>query len=334
MLSFTLEDALIDNPDTKGYYLYLYRDGDVVFYVGQSKDPIERIRQHLGRALPYWPDAIGQLILDNAPASFIEWKIDLFTLSDCLEAVQAHWVSQASSFQNLVNTFYDPDLVNRAEEALIAHYRPHLNVLNATKYTNPLPERYVSKRIVSIPMPGQRSPQDLRRENFHRWLFPFTRLLEPPQGRFVVVLLGLPGSGKTALVQDWLQSFQWLQSYRKQENFLKYVPILEQETPFRFCKRMLQERGTELHVSDVSHGMPELGKQLRAASIRFLLLDQAERCSPLLLSCLRVYLYEQWGISLLFIGKMQFAKKLSRDEALNAIILSHQKIEALDEKSE
>ncbi len=134
---------------TGEHYLYLYRDGDTIFYVGRSVQPLERLLQHLGRALPYAPDAVGLVIQENMPES-LRWTIDLYTLSDCQEAVKAYQPESVTAFgRYLAQGAMRKEAMMIAEEALIWQCRPHLNQQNATWYSNPLPDRYVRQEIVN-----------------------------------------------------------------------------------------------------------------------------------------------------------------------------------------
>jgi predicted GIY-YIG superfamily endonuclease len=149
MLTLTIEEALKEYVDTGEHYLYLYRDGDTIFYVGRSVQPLERLLQHLGRALPYAPDEVGQIIQEHMPES-LHWTMDLYTLSDCQEAVKAHQPGNVVAFQHyLAQETFRKKAMMIAEEALIRQHRPHLNQQNATWYDNPLPDRYVKQAIVN-----------------------------------------------------------------------------------------------------------------------------------------------------------------------------------------
>jgi len=145
----TIEQAIKDYVDTGEHYLYLYRDGDTVLYVGKSVQPLERLLQHLGRALPYTPDDVGYVIHENMPES-LSWTIDLYTLPDCLATVKAHQPGSVAAFQQyLAQEAFRKEAMMIAEEALIRQHRPHLNQQNATRYDNPLPDRYVKRAIVN-----------------------------------------------------------------------------------------------------------------------------------------------------------------------------------------
>jgi hypothetical protein len=149
VLTLTIGKALNEYVDTGEHYLYLYRDGDAIFYVGKSVQPLERLLQHLGRALPYAPDTVGQVILENMPAS-LSWLIDLYTLSDCRETVRAQMPGTVVGFQHLLaQGSLRNEAMTVAEEALIRQHRPHLNQQNATQYDNPLPDRYMRQTIVN-----------------------------------------------------------------------------------------------------------------------------------------------------------------------------------------
>ncbi len=106
-------------PDWRGFDLYLFRDDEVVFYVGQSHLAYDRVWQHIldgykARSL------VGRCVLCNWPAS-LRWTIEL-------------WSSQADRFAGV-----DRDL-NAAERWLIEHYAPCFNDTYNLRPT-PLPDR-------------------------------------------------------------------------------------------------------------------------------------------------------------------------------------------------
>lgn len=67
MITLTIKEA-VENPiDTTDHYLYLYRDGDVIFYVGRSFSPLDRNLEHMGLSARSFRDAVGDVIKDNRP---------------------------------------------------------------------------------------------------------------------------------------------------------------------------------------------------------------------------------------------------------------------------
>lgn len=107
-------------PEWQAYDLYVFRDGDVVFYVGQSYLAFERVWQHIrdghkGRSV------VGRFLLRNWPRS-LNYRIDLLS-------------SRSDYFSGV-----DNDLT-AAETALIMQYAPVFNrTLNL--HPTPLPEGY------------------------------------------------------------------------------------------------------------------------------------------------------------------------------------------------
>lgn len=107
-------------PDWRALDLYLFRDEDVVFYVGQSYSAYERIWEHLrdgfkGRS------TIGRFILCNWPVS-LRFHIELMS-------------SQSAHFTRVGND------LNAAERHLIGQLSPCFNdMLNSQPA--PLPNRY------------------------------------------------------------------------------------------------------------------------------------------------------------------------------------------------
>ncbi len=80
----------------------------------------------------------------------LSWTIDLYTLSDCLEAVKTHQSGSIAAFQRyLAQETFRKEAMMIAEETLIRQHRPHLNQHNAAWYDDPLPDRYVKQTIVN-----------------------------------------------------------------------------------------------------------------------------------------------------------------------------------------
>lgn len=104
----------------RAFDLYLFRDEEVTFYVGQSQLAYGRVWQHVrdgfkGRSL------VGRFILCNWPAS-MKLTIELTS-------------SRSSRFDHVGND------LNAAERLLIEQYSPCFNeALNG--HPTPLPERY------------------------------------------------------------------------------------------------------------------------------------------------------------------------------------------------
>ncbi len=62
MVQVTIREVIKSQEilDTQKQYIYIYRDGDCVFYVGRTNDPLQRLFEHLGKApRAYLPDALG-----------------------------------------------------------------------------------------------------------------------------------------------------------------------------------------------------------------------------------------------------------------------------------
>lgn len=101
--------------------LYLFRDDQTVFYVGQSESAFNRVWEHFfdgfkGRS------TIGRFILSNWPAS-MKFTIELHSSADARFAAVEHDRS-------------------RAEQLLIEQHTPCFNVA-LNQQPHPLPARYV-----------------------------------------------------------------------------------------------------------------------------------------------------------------------------------------------
>ncbi len=130
-----LLDGELDALELAGHALYLVGDGETVFYIGRSRDPVGRMWQHLGLTLTggqLWSDyclsPLGHLVKANLPEAR-DWRIELLTPAECEPVIHEmnphfkHWDAAG------------------AEQALIWHWRP---CLNCTHNDNParLPDRY------------------------------------------------------------------------------------------------------------------------------------------------------------------------------------------------
>ena len=126
-------------PEWRGFDLYLIRDDEVVFYVGQSHLAYDRVWQHITDGYKA-RSVVGRFVLCNWPSS-MRFTIEL-------------WSSQADRFARV-----DHDL-NAAERSLIEQYTPCFNeALN--RRPTPLPDRYAPP---SAPIRRSRNPNKLIRE--------------------------------------------------------------------------------------------------------------------------------------------------------------------------
>jgi hypothetical protein len=122
-------------PDWRPFDLYLFRDAEVVFYIGQSYVAFDRVWRHIldgykGRSV------VGRFLLCNWPAS-MRVTVELHS-------------SRAEPFADIGHD------LNAAERRLIERYCPCFNVTLNSQPT-PLPARYAP--------PGQRitAPRSLTR---------------------------------------------------------------------------------------------------------------------------------------------------------------------------
>jgi len=107
-------------PEWRGFDLYLFRDDEVVFYIGQSYLAYDRVWQHIYDGYKA-RSVVGRFVLCNWPTS-MRFTIEL-------------WSSQADRFAEV-----DHDL-NAAERLLIEQVAPCFNeALN--RRPTPLPDRY------------------------------------------------------------------------------------------------------------------------------------------------------------------------------------------------
>lgn len=132
MITVTVGDILEERlPDGLNYWVYVIRNGEDVFYVGNSTRITDRLFDHVGQGSFAWaqsPSPVGRLILDNKPES-LSWQVDLMSMSDCEPYIKHYW----PNFKH-----YDG---KDAERAMIWHYRPYLNVLYNPEYRK-MPAHY------------------------------------------------------------------------------------------------------------------------------------------------------------------------------------------------
>ncbi len=156
-----------------------------------------------------------------------------------------------------------------------------------------------------------------REERFAFWM----SLTQPLVGRqrrsaCMTVLLGPAGSGKTVLVQGWLESL------KKQETTHQrvwYCITHPGEKPKPFCLRLLQELEREPTGNSVDDLWRELGATLHAA-YELLMIDQAEHVSLLTAQYLRSCLFDTWGVSLFFVGRPELERTLRSDPYIESRI--------------
>jgi hypothetical protein len=104
----------------KSLDLYLFRDQEVVFYVGQSHLAFARVWEHLLSGFK-GHSIVGRFVWNNWPVS-MKFNIELFS-------------SQAEQFNSLGND------LNAAERALIQQYAPCFNI-SLNQQPTPLPAAY------------------------------------------------------------------------------------------------------------------------------------------------------------------------------------------------
>src|SRR5579885_1704143 len=154
MVTITVKEAIECPPGlldrVADHYLYAYRDGEVVFYVGRSQSPLDRLTEHLGLAGSSGGSRLGNLILDHTPES-LAWQMELYTFADCAPLVQQFMPAMSVWYEakRAIKPGYDKDMADLAEQALIESLRPCLNSINRANYSNPLPQKYIKRRYAN-----------------------------------------------------------------------------------------------------------------------------------------------------------------------------------------
>jgi hypothetical protein len=164
MKTFTVTEivnASIDN--TLGHMIYLVRDGDLIFYIGQSKrNIIIRFQEHLQK-----PSRLGQLIQVNQPASD-KWVVEFYTLADCRPFIQ-----QKSLFPMQAWEHFDMDI---AEKGMIQALRPVVNK-DFNHHPTPLPLAYHGHNLIASVAADFQSELDanariwMNKMSMHGWVY-------------------------------------------------------------------------------------------------------------------------------------------------------------------
>lgn len=117
--------------------VYVWRDGDVVFYVGQSSSVNDRLLSYLGHGpLAGWGygSRLYTLLRDNFPAAR-DWQIDVYAPEE---------IALNRDSMGIVNASY----LREVEDIMIHRLRPCLNATN-NKNGLPLPARYAKEKIAN-----------------------------------------------------------------------------------------------------------------------------------------------------------------------------------------
>jgi hypothetical protein len=137
-----------------GYCLYVVRDNNTVFYVGQvsnwqvDKNGLRRIHQRIMNHWfdgddPYKQERIGRLLVACSPESD-SWMIEMLTIADAEHVTgKSFWKSSA--------------LITDLENVLIEYHRPCLNIV-----ANPRPQKLPPKFKVRYEAQNRKLEQSLR----------------------------------------------------------------------------------------------------------------------------------------------------------------------------
>lgn len=165
-------------------------------------------------------------------------------------------------------------------------------------------------------------------DQFQQWM-KFVCPLDGLGRRFarLIVLIGPPSSGKTTLVQHWIDSVQDEEAVPQR---ILTFEAQEHETPNQFFSRLLGRLGGGVPIRRPTHDvMMALGGALQRAGVALLVIDDAEKIKLATLQFLRGYLYDDWGISLLLVGQSKLMKTCARDEAIKSRITAAHSLTSL-----
>jgi hypothetical protein len=140
----TIKEVLEHEPGIRAeeFRVYVIRDEQTVFYVGQSQNTYNRFLAHLGLDERTGASLVGTFIRENAPASGA-WLFEQYTVEECrpfVEQRRAALPEEIRAFFAATGNHYDAD---DAEEALIKLHRPYFNTAK-NPHSLPLPGCYKS----------------------------------------------------------------------------------------------------------------------------------------------------------------------------------------------
>src|SRR6266704_664484 len=151
MITQTIKEAIMDESTITLGYVYVVRDGDVIFYVGASQDPTFRLCQHLGIAdawsysysrkrliqdmqsgadtSGFFGSQVGICLLNNAPES-LAWSFDIYEKEDAIAVIKRTDLAQAFTrmLEMMEVSWHDQRTI--VENALINELKPCLNSNN------------------------------------------------------------------------------------------------------------------------------------------------------------------------------------------------------------
>lgn len=166
-----------------------------------------------------------------------------------------------------------------------------------------------------------------REERFAFWMSITQPLVEREvRSASMTVLLGIQESGKTALVQHWLESLKEQDASRPH---VWYTIAHPHEKPKQFCQRLLHELEREASSSDAHLLWDELGAALRS-NVDMSVIDQAEQMALLTAQYLRSYVFDKWAVSIFFAGRPGLEKTLRSDPYIESRIGAWHTIDQFD----
>jgi len=127
MLTLNIGDALAMRDEVENHFLYIYRNGDTVLYVGKSLHPFKRLRQHIQHGM-------------FRGLSMLHCTVELLTLEDCTSTVYrfggySHGEINYDNYRRFAhnNPQSKARCMDAAEKCLIKKYEPLRNVTWNTK---------------------------------------------------------------------------------------------------------------------------------------------------------------------------------------------------------
>ncbi len=135
MIKTTIRDALRGVVGASLHRLYKVSDGDTVLYIGQSIEPLNRLKEHMGLHGRGGTSTLGTFIHDFLPGS-LSFTYELFTVEECKPLIVQYETMPLEDYKE-----YGSASIDAAETALIKHYHPCLNNRYGA-YAAPLPEKY------------------------------------------------------------------------------------------------------------------------------------------------------------------------------------------------
>jgi hypothetical protein len=126
------------DPTNEPHCIYVVREGECIFYVGQSTDIVNRLFEHFEHTGRGSSSRLGSFYDEHKDKSD-SWQIDLYTLDDCEPYIVQYTSMSLNVYRNGSQMSID-----KAEKTMMRHFHPCLNKRNNPDPSQ-LPDKYIDE---------------------------------------------------------------------------------------------------------------------------------------------------------------------------------------------